>query len=1511
MKGLPGGGSGKLGDYFEIHWLAISLAEILQKDKGSFQVDIFEKPEAVEGQEVGLRYEPPGIQGRGTEFQIIRDNGEQIFYQVKLNSKKNFWKINDLKKVLENFKEGIENTKGAYTFASQHDAPVLRTLCEHAKQAETFEEFENDFLKPSGKETKEGFENLKNIWGCGGKEAYELLKFIRVTSSDFENLRDSVSTKLQSLFSDDPITVLSVIEDFVLRKMHKKLTASEIWKYLVDERGLTPAEYWRNNSIKAAMERHNRCMLERQKNSLISSKEMVRSEAKIIFDKLTKNGENLILTAGTGMGKSNLLHQVAGILEGEDVPFIWLSMDNLATCPTLDDIGTKLGLNKAPTHILSSFAGKDKNAVLIVDQLDAISSISGKNAGSTLVLERIFKDSKDLGNVKILMACKTLDYENEEFLNKCEKEETIQRIRIEELTENQLIEALNSLGLDPNSFNPKERRLLRTPVYLKYLQGIVEKKPKGATYKFKSATDIIDEFWRVKNKSGFSKPLSKIFEVMIKGEVLSVAEERLDEFMSDINQMVSDGILVRENGQIRFFHESFFDYLFARSFLSEGKDLLNFLTQHPQFLSRRNQVRQIIQYSRSKKANHNEFTNYLSSLEKILNSSEVRAHIKEALLAWMRTIEDPTKEEWQILKNYLSRNELRYLVWGTIGGSVPWFKIIDQDEFPTNLLKSGSDNDVNLGLWLCSRVSGKMGERVAEILTPYVGVSKDWNIKLKNFLSGAEVSSKSLSDIMVALANLGVFDDDKDIWETVYSIYRKHPDWAGEIAATFLRRKIKLTYEEEFTPNTGISKFAYRVEGNSFSDEILNSIAGTDPNIFINSFFNIIIEAMEMFVFGKRKQVKTDNFWHPNAPPLYHDLRVAIFKGMIQAIRKIHPKQDILFKEMMYKLLNSKFDNAYYLAFKVCSAVECPKDLSESLVDVVSKKSTPLEIAYDSEVLPKLLKRITFKISKAIFVKLEKKILSEYLKAVKDKDTFIRDYCIVLLASIDPSKISSKVKKLLQENKDLKLEPKPFEVLGGEVKSPLPQAVTATFSDEEWIQAMQKYPDDEAKFTEKEVIGGSSHLAYEIQKQTQSRPERFANLLLKMPTNLNIDYFRGILRGLNGAVLDTKLAEKVIKHSHGIKGRPLGIEILNPLRHLSGVEPSGDTLDILKWYATDPSQEANKEHWREKDLKDPGLGREIHSDAINSVQGEALVVMAFILSKYPNTSKKLLPALNQKVEDKIIATRSSSALTLLALYNDKPQVAVDLFLKLAKTKDEAVLSSPYVERFLGHALLENFSRLSGLVTKMVSSSVPCVAQAGARRVALYLLSFPISEEAILLLEMAISGEKYSRFGLAEVFADNIDNSNVKDGKPLCIKMLTRLFEDDDDTVRKEAASCFFRINSKDLSPYLGIIRSFVDSKAFTDNCTSLIHLLEEATGIPYEDIFYVCEKFLEIAGKDAGDIRKHSAIDGGIVSKVITKIYTQNMDDERIREKSLDLIDKMVNLGVYGLDRELNKLDTE
>ena len=271
------------------------------------------------------------------------------------------------------------------------------------------------------------------------------------------------------------------------------------------------------------------------------------------------------------------------------------------------------------------------------------------------------------------------------------------------------------------------------------------------------------------------------------------------------------------------------------------------------------------------------------------------------------------------------------------------------------------------------------------------------------------------------------------------------------------------------------------------------------------------------------------------------------------------------------------------------------------------------------------------------------------------------------------------------------------------------------------------------------------------------------------------------------------------------------------------------------------------------------------------------------------------------VQDPSTAVRSCVAEAMIAVFRHDRNLAVELFRHLCDTED-ALLQTHFIERFMSFALQTHFQELSPILERMVTSQVPGVASAGGRQACLAALDL---EEAATIGEVCLSGTDAQKIGAAQVMAAKLKTATYRS---FCEDALVRLFDDPTGAVRARAAGCFASFAEDQLEGYDNLITQFVHSNAFPSNYFPLLMALEQTTAKLPGITLSACERFINVAGMAASDISTRQAAEADTVIKLTLRTYQQSSDDT-IRGRSLDLIDRLMALGAYGVNDALEKFE--
>ena len=309
--------------------------------------------------------------------------------------------------------------------------------------------------------------------------------------------------------------------------------------------------------------------------------------------------------------------------------------------------------------------------------------------------------------------------------------------------------------------------------------------------------------------------------------------------------------------------------------------------------------------------------------------------------------------------------------------------------------------------------------------------------------------------------------------------------------------------------------------------------------------------------------------------------------------------------------------------------------------------------------------------------------------------------------------------------------------------------------------------------------------------------------------------------------------------------------------------------------------------------------------AINSVRGEAAGAIAALLFADADRIGPLRSAVVALVRDPTLTVRSVAALPLLAILRSEERASLELFTALCADADP-ILGTGYFERYLNHAVYRSYEAVRPILLRMLASQEAEVRRAAARQVCLAALhDGPSREAAIEDAARVAEGDPEMRTGAAEVYARNCGHADVA---AQCIGKLPRFFDDPAVEVRREAARSFGDIEADQLRGHDALIEAFSTSAAFADNPFPLLRRLDDMSGPVPGSVCSLADRAIDAWGAAAGDIQTSASHHASILAKLIVRLYAQASDDAQ-RKRALDAIDRMLEVGFYGLQDALKAAD--
>lgn len=1468
-----------------------------------------------------ITLEPIDAAATGAEFRLERD-GSVEYHQVKrqLGDRSN-WTLASLRRegVLGAMRAFLATAETTFVFVSMVPATQLRELSERARSTNSQVEFEASL--GSGDYATE-FRRLQKDWeGWTAEQAWLALQRVQVRTIDEITVRDDQRAWLMPLVDGDPDTVADLLAEFALESVGRDLRASDLWAHLA-RHGLRPRAWDRDPFVRTSVAEQAGRYVRQATDVLIGGALIARSEVDEVVSSLSisESGRMTLLVGDAGYGKSAVLVDVVRRLMELGWPVLPMRIDRLEAVERPDDVGAQLGLAGSPALVLAGLAA-GAPAVLVLDQLDAVSLASGRQPAFFECVNEIMRQAEAHPNIRVVVACRRFDLENDHRLRRLQQRDGTLIVEIGLLSDDQVSETLEVLGIAQANLTPVQRELLRTPLHMALLAQASG--TEVAAPGFRSIDDLYAGFWNAKRAAvgeRLQRPVrwTEVIDVacayMSDHQVLSAPVTVFDDFAEDLGAMTSEQVFIADGNRRAFFHEGFFDYAFARRFAARGLDLPRFLRQTEQHLFRRAQLRQILQHERAISRE-----SYVAHVEDLLAATDIRFHLKQVVLAFLGTVEDPTAAEWKAVAPLLDQapDPIGGHAWGLIRRSPAWFDLVDAAGEWAAWLESDDGDRVDRAVTSLAAAQRERPARVAALISEHLHDRGRWVDRLVHVVLRADLTiNREFFLLFLALVDNGVLDGittpfavNGNFWDLAHGLVESKPQWAAEFASHFLFRRLEKTAEAgEANPFEGVAAVPDPLERDFFV-----KIAHADAAALLDELVPFLLRVLPLNAQADASGLPwRDPMWAVRFRDTDYGVRHGLLHGIEEALRREARVGSVQVDGHLAALAELKLETADFL---VCRALAAARpDKADEAVDFLLGDPRRLELGYADELrwaTRELIQAATPHCDETRLRRLESMVLDFYPEWERTADgRQRRGYAqYVLLDGWDRTRMSAAASRRLGEL-ERKFQRPPEEPQKIEVEwvgPAVPREAAERLSDDQWLRAIATHPDDD-EFPRRRAdlhrAGGAHALASELHDEVVKDPVRFARLLERIPDDANAAYFSNILRGLRDTeeAIPPDLVFDACRRCHRLPSRPCGRWITGPLEKLGGEPIPQDMLVMVAWYATqDPDPSGGR--WAIGTSSDSDeYPRDLITAGMNSARGSAALTIGRLIRQDPNRVDAFGEALESLAADPDIAVRSCAAEALISVLVHDPDRAVDLFVRLADGVADDLLATHTADRFLYYAVRSHFGVLKPILERMLGSARETVATAGARHVCLASLE---DQPAADLVKSALDGSPAMRLGAAQVYSANLGDASLRGAVTTA---LITLFDDDDPKVRDEAGTCFRSISSDQLDRVEDLVDAYAASAAIADNPGDVLRALDETTCEVPESGLRVCRRIIELAGPELGDISTHWAAEADEINRVVLRIYAQSTDAD-IQRAALDLIDSIVATGAYGIDKALSEYE--
>lgn len=1480
-----GGAASKYGHRYEDRWTASCAMRVLA------------------GEATAIHLEGPNAE-IGFEFSLhTRDSVE--YHQVKRQrGGEGRWSLAALEKahVLESFRERLMFPEAVCVFASAHAAHPLDELIDEAAKTTSWSTFEQEL---SSRLTLKGnFQDLTQRWNAEAEWTWTALRRMEVATTDERLLTDRLMLQAELYMKGPSGGAAAALIEILRDRVDRRLEATDLWEALRDygfnpqDRGQSPPQ--------SEVDRVNARFRRTRQATLIGGELISRPETTAIEEALAV--ERIVFVhGGAGAGKSDVLLEFCDRLARRKEPYLAIRLDRQDPAATAQQLGEGLGLPGSPAALLTQICPPQGAGYLIIDQLDALSTTSGRNPRFFEAVAETVDLALSRPENRVVLACRSFDAENDSRLRRLASTgggKDPSEVEVGLLAADEVNKTLERLGIESGRLPPAVRELLRVPVHLSLLAEIASSgRLEGAT--LRNLHDLHEAYWGAKmaeveealgGESNWSQVIGALVDQMSANQALAAPAAVLDEWPRDRETMVSAGVLTEDEGQLAFFHETFFDYAFARRFIGRDQNLEELL-RIDQFLFRRAQVRQILEYSRRSAP-----ALYRRDLTFLLEAGTVRFHLRDLVTAWLAGVDRPTEDEWQLLEPILleSDHPLHARAWATIC-SPAWFEFLDSTGRLERWL--GEEENRERALQSLLGVASQQPSRVAALLRPHITTSEEWRRQIGNLLSRAKLASRELVDLQLDLIDSGS-SGGGEFWWGVHGLEDTKPEWVCELLGAYLRDRLRAAeaagVRNPFAQNAGI------IPAHLHIDEEIRGAAKRAPSAFAEIVWPVLLEMVEGAVSPRQSRpddLLHDEIWvhrHFGDPHDFEDhLLISAEIGMSELARQ----EPTHFAAVLDACSESELEAVSYLLFKGLAGN--PGVFADRAIDFLLADRRRFSVGYSDGqewATRELLEAITPSASDKALERLELALLDHYTTWERSKNGYKQRGLsqFTLLGGIAARRRSATVKKRFAEwQRKFNLDdgPPPFGIRGGTVGPPIAPTSAEKMLDRNWLAAIDTYADDDFANRRDFLKGGAMQLATVLESEAKADPVRFATLAGEIPDTANVAYFDAILRGVGESEVEVPLSvsASLVHRCHGLAGRPCGRWISYPLRPHTSAGLPADLLEIVGWYAIhgDPESAisgADKPNRRERQMR-----------GLNSVRGGTANVIARFVGANAANVDALRPAIESLLEDSDAGVREMALeIPVAQLRNDEPE-ALRWFLTAISSEDDLILDCHGVHEFLRYRATRYFESLEPVVERMIVAEDAAVRSAGATQAALAALE---RADAIPLFERCLEGEQELRLGVARVLAANVASARFR---ALCERHLIRLFDDPEKEVREEAGRAIRHLRRGGIGGLDHLIRAYLESRAFSEDPEAIVFAIEEDDLVPPKLAMEVVEAVLARLSEPA-DERTRDAMIAGEVNGVLMAIYASAPDSE-LKNQALDLFDRALEQNSYGANRELAKYD--
>ncbi|WP_043891002.1 hypothetical protein [Paenibacillus sp. Aloe-11] len=1524
-----GGRADKLGNRYEGRWIVKQLIRLLNEEISSVII------------------EPIGNEEQGVDLRIKNKDGSREYHQCKArNASKEFWDLSDLAargifKTVKKQLEAYENS--SYQFVSAVSCMMMNDLTIRAKNSNGTSE---DFYKyqinnsDSGKEVKKSFTSFVGYLGLNIQEisersaAFELLKrieFIQFPDDTYtkKNLMDS----LKFLYVGDHEAIYSLLIKYAEEndKLGSEITGYMLNNYLTCRPDITIRKLYKDNRILPRIEELNkefRASFLPINNSLI-----YRRESEICIEEILSN-KSIMLHGKAGIGKSGCISEIINNLKKKNIIHLAIKLDRKVLFNNAEQFGEGLGLPASPILCLDAIA-KDNEAVLILDQLDAIRWTNNHSGAALDVCKEMIRETELINEnrqkkIKLLLVCRTFDFQNDRgikslFLNTENIKTVWKELELKEIYKDQ---AKQIIGNEYDNFPSKLKVLLTTPSNLYIWSNLDEERKRNM---YTSSSELIKQWWDqlrelCESKNVTTEELNRLKDTIVNHIETTGSLTVPDYLLSNCSMLAKDlllsnGMLLLNGRMVGFVHQSFYDYFSMEKMLYkvyDGETVLNVIGQKPrQTPMKRYQVQMLFENLLD-----DDIDKFINFGEQMLENEDIRFYIKYVFLEVLGQAKEVNSAIQSFILKFLENDYWKNHIFDAvlIGHSI-YIKFLIKNGYIKKMI--GSTESRDSAFLLLRSVNRELQDELTELVLPLAFENLELDQKIYSCLCwDIEDDSDAMFDLRMKLfeyrKELGI---DYITWEKIIKnpersirmlnflvgsgrtiIHDLNEKYAEALNTSLSDNpwviwKKSMSYLSEKTFNVEdiydekLEQWEYKKYRQNNSGRVYVSIIKKSAQILINLNTTEFLNSCEEYFNNKSLIVNEILLFVMESLPLeFSDYAIKWLMGDIQK-----------------RIFNYTGENDDYL---------------QSAKNIIEKHSSNCS----SEVFKKLETELYYFHSEDEFRYAQFRF-NENKERRKSKEKYISYFPYwgtvqyELLPVLDADRTSVQTIELINvlnrrfaNNESYN---KRSQITGGWVGSTI-GSNAELLNDKQWLKIIKsKKRNDFGRFISgKDGILESNpeQFSKDLERIGKKNPNRIAKLALKFDNNVDNYYIRAIFNLI-------QITEPEGESIQVDTWKPVSIELAQQLfikfsdrdeinvvsafcraiERRASENWSNEVLELIcnlaKYHENPEEGKLNVQSSEDKEGKTINL---LVTNSMNCIRGSATRAIAALLWENLNNYMKLKETIKAIVNDEHIAVNMAAIECILPIMNIERDIAVNWFFSLVQ-KDIRVAGHPNVYNLFYNLVETDEKKVQDIIISMYESGFEDVSELGGRHIANMNILYGYFEDIIFNNGIKTKSQKK---GIVELAIVLIKYSTFHSK---CQRII--LFFLDDKEIDSRIFSRILNEKSVNLEEDADFIMDLVSSSSESYTIHRFIDLINEGSssikGLE-SSIVKMCKSIVYRICKRADNFIENQYGFANELSKLLTVLFEATQNSSLLQEECLNTWDIMFENRI-GATRQISQ----